>query len=235
MISLNNLLFKNIPHVGSFWHFVLCCICVFVYFVIVFFVFVRLTHESIIFNILEQSSFQKYTTCWVFLALRHMLYLCICVFCICIFVFARLTHGNIIFDTLEQSSFQKYAICWVFPALVNVLYLCICVFVFVHFCNTSRSNHYIDLAGPGRSACLKIIFYCWNQTVSLFLSVLCCYEVFFFLFLCEIFFVGLKCQSELTNRLCLLLYWVACDWSTSRVFVTQSELLEVCIICAFLY
>ena len=58
---------------------------VFVYLVFVFFVFARLTHGNIIFDMLEQSSFQKYTTCWVFLALRHMLYLCICVFCICIF------------------------------------------------------------------------------------------------------------------------------------------------------
>ena len=28
---MNNPLFKNIPHVGSFWHLVICCICVFVY------------------------------------------------------------------------------------------------------------------------------------------------------------------------------------------------------------
>ena len=42
-------------------------------------------------DILEQSPFQKYTTCWVFLALY--------------FAFAHLTHGNIIFDTLEQSFF----------------------------------------------------------------------------------------------------------------------------------
>ena len=30
-ISLKNPLFKNIPQVGSLWHFVICCICVFVY------------------------------------------------------------------------------------------------------------------------------------------------------------------------------------------------------------
>ena len=48
---------------------------VFVYFVFVFLIFVRLT--LIISNILEQSSFQKYTTCWVFFARCHMLYLCI--------------------------------------------------------------------------------------------------------------------------------------------------------------
>ena len=94
-------------------------------------------HGNIIFDILEQSSFQKYTTCWVFLALCHMLYLCICVFvylCICIFVFALLTHGNIIFDILEQSSFQKYTTWWVFLALCNMLYLCICVFVYLCIC-----------------------------------------------------------------------------------------------------
>ena len=39
-----------------------------------------LTHGSIIFYILEQSSFQNYTTWWVFPELCHMLYLCICVF-----------------------------------------------------------------------------------------------------------------------------------------------------------
>ena len=37
------------------------------------------------FDILEQSSFKNYITCWVFLALCHMLYFCICEFCICIF------------------------------------------------------------------------------------------------------------------------------------------------------
>merc|ERR1712212_500546 len=90
-----------------------------------------------IFDILEQSSFQKYTTCWVLLALRHMLYLCICVFvylCICIFVFVRSAHMNKIFDILEQSSFKKYTTCWVFLALSHLLYLCICVFVFVYLC-----------------------------------------------------------------------------------------------------
>ena len=87
-----------------------------------------------IFVSLAQPPLQKYTTCWVFLTLRHMLYLCICVSCICIFVFARLTHGNMIFDMLEQSSFQKYTTCWVFLALRHMLYLCICVFCICIFC-----------------------------------------------------------------------------------------------------
>merc|ERR1712223_158263 len=98
---MGNPLFKNIPHVWSFWHFVICCNCVFVYLCICIFVFVHSTHGNMIFDILEQFSFQKYTTCWVFLALCHMLYLCIC-------VFVRSICGNIIFYILEQSSFQKY-------------------------------------------------------------------------------------------------------------------------------
>ena len=107
---------------------------VFVYLCICIFVFARLTHGNIIFETLEQSSFQKYTTCWVFLALHHMLYLCICVYCICICVLVRWTHGNVIFDILEQSSFQKYTTWWVFLALCHMLHLCVCVFVYLYFC-----------------------------------------------------------------------------------------------------
>ena len=92
-ISMNNPLFKNIPHVGSFWHLLI----VNLYF------YIRLFDSwGCHFDILEQSSLQKYTTCWVFLVLYHIMY-----FCICIFVFVCLIHGNIIFDILEQSSFQK--------------------------------------------------------------------------------------------------------------------------------
>ena len=121
----------------SFWHFVICYICVFC---ICIFVIVCLTHGNIIFHILEQSSFQKYTICWVFLALCHMLYLCICVYvylCICVFVFfvfVCLTLGNSILHILEQSSFQKCTTCWVFLALFHILYLCICVFVYLCLC-----------------------------------------------------------------------------------------------------
>ena len=53
---------------------------VFVYLCIYIFVFACLTHGNAIFDILEQSSFQKYATRWVFLALDHMLYFCMCVF-----------------------------------------------------------------------------------------------------------------------------------------------------------
>ena len=84
VISLNNPLFKNMPYVGCFWHFVICCICV-----VCIYILYCLTLVNIIFDILEQSSFQKYGTCWVFLALRHMLYLCICVF---VFVYLCMRH-----------------------------------------------------------------------------------------------------------------------------------------------
>ena len=90
LIPLKNPLFKNIPHIGSLWRFVIYCICVFAYLCICIFVFVRLRHGNIIVGIPDQSSSQKYTTCWVFVALCHLLYLCICVFvylyfCICAF------------------------------------------------------------------------------------------------------------------------------------------------------
>ena len=62
---------------------------VFVYLCICIFVFVRSAHMNKIFDILEQSSFKKYTTCWVFLALSHLLYLCICVF---VFVYLCMRH-----------------------------------------------------------------------------------------------------------------------------------------------
>jgi hypothetical protein len=45
---------------------------------------------NIIFDILEPPAVQKYSICWVFLAFRHKLYLCICEFefvYLCIWVF----------------------------------------------------------------------------------------------------------------------------------------------------
>ena len=132
LIPLNNPLFKNMPHIGSFWHFVICCICVFVYLRICIFVFACLTHGNIIFDILEQSSFQKIChmsgvsgtlSCAVFLYL-----------CFCIFVFACLTHGNMIFVILAQPPLQKYTTCWVFLALRHMLYLCVCEFCICIFC-----------------------------------------------------------------------------------------------------
>ena len=113
------------------------CICVFC--TCMFCIFC-LTHGNVIFDILEQSSFKKCTTCWVFLTLCLMLYWCICVFvylCICVFcicVFASLKDGNIIFDTSEQSSFQEFTTCWVFLAICHMLDLCICVFVYLCLC-----------------------------------------------------------------------------------------------------
>ena len=71
---------------SSFAVFVYVCICVFC---ICIFVFAILTHGNTTFDILAHSSSHKYISCWVFLALSHMLYLCMCVFvsfCICVFV-----------------------------------------------------------------------------------------------------------------------------------------------------
>ena len=80
--SLNHQLFKTIAYVGYFCHYVICSICVFVilYLCICAFVFVYLTVQNIMFDVLGPLAFQKYNTCWVFLALHHRLYLCICEF-----------------------------------------------------------------------------------------------------------------------------------------------------------
>ena len=56
--------------------------------------------QNIIIDVLGPFAFQKYDTCWVFPALHHRLYLCIC-------VFVYLTDQNIIFDVLGPLAFQK--------------------------------------------------------------------------------------------------------------------------------
>ena len=90
LISFINPVFMNLPHTGSFWHFVICCNCVFC---ICILVFVHSAQGNIIFNILEQSSFQNYTTWWVFLTLCHVLYSMYLCISICVFVIETL--GNI--------------------------------------------------------------------------------------------------------------------------------------------
>ena len=72
----------------------------------------------------------KYTACWVFLALRHMLYLCICTF-----------------DTWEYHFWYPWTI--LFSKIYHILglsgtssyavfvYLCICIYVFAHLTHGS--------------------------------------------------------------------------------------------------
>ena len=73
MISLNivqwTILFSKIFHMfglsGTLSYAVFVCLCICI------FVFVCSLYGTIIFDILEQSPFQKYTTCWVQLILTH--------------------------------------------------------------------------------------------------------------------------------------------------------------------
>ena len=66
----------------SFCHMLYLCICVFVnlyvYLCICICVFVAV--QNIMFDVPGPLAFQKYNTCWVFPALHHRLYLCICDF-----------------------------------------------------------------------------------------------------------------------------------------------------------
>ena len=93
------------------------------------FVFVRLTHGNIIFDILEQSFFQKYSACWVFLAICHMLYLCNCVF---VFLHLCVWHTGISFlISLNNPLFKNI------PRVGSFWHFvirCICVFVFGYLC-----------------------------------------------------------------------------------------------------
>ena len=68
-------------------------------------VFVFLTVQNIIFDVLGPLAFRKYSTCWVFPALHHSVFVYLCL-CICVFVY--LTVQNIIFDVLGSLAFQKY-------------------------------------------------------------------------------------------------------------------------------
>ena len=68
-----------------------------VYLCVCIFVFVRSTHGNIIFDILEQSYFQKCAICRVFPALSNL--------CICVIVYETL--GNISFDILGPRAFRK--------------------------------------------------------------------------------------------------------------------------------
>ena len=122
MIPLNNPRFENLPHVGSFWHFVICCICVFVY---LFFCICTFDKCKYSFSYPWTNLFSKIYhmlclsgTLWY--AVFVYLFICFCAFYTCI-----------IFDSPEKSSFQKYTTCLGFLALRHVLYLCNCVFVYL--------------------------------------------------------------------------------------------------------
>ena len=66
-----------------------------------------MTHEIIIFDILEQSCFQKYATCWVFTA-QLMLY-----FCICVFVYLCMSHLVIsVLISLDQELSENIWFVW---------------------------------------------------------------------------------------------------------------------------
>merc|ERR1719430_3010918 len=96
------------------------------------------------FDILEQSSFQKYTTCWVFLALRHMLYLCICVF---VFVYLCMRHLVIsVYGALSYLISLSHNLFKNIPHVGSFWHCglcCICVFVYETLGNIS-----FDILGP---------------------------------------------------------------------------------------
>ena len=86
--SLYHYLFKYIAHTRHNCNFDPSYICVFVYLCICICVFASQTPRNIVSEVLLPLTFQKYSTCHVYLHLWPMLYLRICVFvylylCIC--------------------------------------------------------------------------------------------------------------------------------------------------------
>ena len=87
-------------------------------------------YGNLIFDTLEQSSFQNYATCWVFLALRHMLYLCFWLFCIFIFYLCVWHTGMSFLISLNNHFFKNIPHVGAFCFFVIC---CVCVFVYFVF------------------------------------------------------------------------------------------------------
>ena len=119
------------PHVGCFWHLIICCIfvCVYLFFCICMFdtweydfCYRWTILSSKIYHMLGLSGTSSYAV-FVYLCILY-LYFCICMF-----------------DTREYHFWYPWTIlfskiCHMMGlyGTVNMLYLCICVFVFVYLC-----------------------------------------------------------------------------------------------------
>ena len=133
-------------------------------------------------DFLEQSSFKKYTTCWVFLEFRHVLYLCICVFFFCFCVFDTSSYAVFVclcilylylciceFDTSDYHFLYPPTI--LFSKIYHMLglsgtssyavfvYLCVCVLVFVYLC--MRHLVISDLISLDQDISENIWLVCW--------------------------------------------------------------------------
>ena len=111
LTSLNNPLFRNIPHGGFFWHFVICCICVFVCLCIcvLVFLYLRFWHMGISFwTSLNNPLFRNIPHGGFF---WHFVICCICVFvCLCVCVFVYLYFCICAFDTWEYHFWHPWTI-----------------------------------------------------------------------------------------------------------------------------
>ena len=146
LISLNNLLFKNIPRVGSFWHFVrYLCICNYV--------FVCLAHRNIIFDIFSKIYHMLGPSGTSSYDVFVYLYFCICAFGTWKYNFWY--PWTILFSKIYQmlglSGTSSYAV-FVYLCILY-LYFCICAFCAweYNFCFTVRwSRSQAGQGYPGR-------------------------------------------------------------------------------------
>ena len=170
---------------GTLSYMLYLCICVFVFFV--FFVFACLTHGNFIFDILEQSSFQKYTTCWVFLALCHKLY-----WCICIFLYLCFWHTGIsLFISLNDHLSKIYHMMGLFGSSPYAVFVFLCI---LYLCFL-----YLRVWQMGMSFLISLnnpLFKNIPHVGSFWHFVVCCICVFVYLCICVFVFVYL-CMKHL--------------------------------------
>ena len=132
-ISMNNPLFKNIPHVGSFWHLLI----VNLYFYISLFDswechswYPWTILSSKIYNMLGLSGTLSYTV-FVYLCISVFVFLYLHVWFMAISFF--ISSNNLLFKNIQHvGSFWYFVVCFI--CVFVYLCICICVFVFVYLC-----------------------------------------------------------------------------------------------------
>ena len=114
-------------------------------------VFASQTPGNIAFEVLLPLTFQKYSTCRVYLQLWPMLYLCICVF---VFVYLQVRHPRTLF--LMSSYHYLFKNIAHVTSICNFDQCCICVFVYLYLCICKSDTQEHCFWGPFTTTFSKI-------------------------------------------------------------------------------
>ena len=111
-------------------------------------VFVFLTVQNIIFDVLGPLAFRKYSTCWIFPALDHsvFLYLCTCVF---VFVFLCICQSRISFlMSRDHWLFKNTSMLGISGTFLHAVFVYLCICVLCVFKYLTVQNIIFDVLGP---------------------------------------------------------------------------------------